>query len=104
MTVEVIKNIMRDVDSEVSEEELDRRAIKVAKDSQTIDDIEKALENAKLSSIQMRSGTFKKMFCLHFTYVNTLKKRDRLLSVMDGFKDRVTLVKQTKTTITYGLL
>jgi len=104
MTVETIKNIMRDVDPEVSEEELDRRATKVAKDSATIDAIEKALEDNKLKSIQVRTGACTDKFCIRLTYIDSANKWSKVNAIMNSFSDRVSKVSETKTTATYAIL
>lgn len=102
-SVETYKSIDRMLFPNTSEEELDARARQLATNSMTINEISDALESADIPSVQMHSCTYRGDFCIHFTHVNTAKKYNKLTFMMDNFTDKVELVKETKTTLTFAL-
>lgn len=105
MTLEVVKNIMRFADPDISEAELEEKATMVATNSAILDAIDDAIaKESTLKTIQMHSVVRQNRFCVHFTYVNTLKKRNILTAVMSKFVGKTELVAETMTTMTFALV
>lgn len=105
MTLETVKNIMRFVDPDISEAELEEKATMVATHSELLDAIDNAVaKESTLKTVQMHSVVRQGRFCIHFTYVNTIKKWNTLTAVMNKFVGKTELVAETMTTMTYALI
>ena len=61
------------------------------------------IETKGLKSIQMVTRTYNHEFCAKFLYIASERQRARLKAIADKYCESMTLVKETKTTLTFAL-
>ena len=103
MTKDAIKNILRGVEPEFTEEVLEQSASEIEKHSILVDRVEQAFKDANLWNVDIHSRVYKGAFCLYFKYIMGAKHKARVKEIMDTFGSEVELVNETAHTITYSI-
>ena len=103
MEKETIKNIMRDVEPDFTEEQLEQHASAIEKRSKLIERVEQAFRDANLFNVGIYSRVYKNEFCLYLKYIMGAKHKAKVVAIMDTFGDEVKLLAESSHTMTYSI-